>query len=84
MHFEFNPNPKTSSRGEDCQSHIKETIHPLNNRCGTLHTPLMPMDGYPEREQFNIGAQHRKTRIEMGLALIPCKMDLGPNSSSWG
>lgn len=40
------------------------------------------MVGYLEREQFNIGQQHWKTRIGMSLAPIPCKgMDFGSNST---
>ncbi|XP_059318590.1 uncharacterized protein LOC132068918 [Lycium ferocissimum] len=38
MNLEHKSTPKTSSRGEDCSSRIKEITHPLNKRCETLNT----------------------------------------------
>ncbi|XP_060182104.1 uncharacterized protein LOC132611740 [Lycium barbarum] len=38
MNLEHKSTPKTSSRGQDCSSRIKETTHPLNKRCETLNT----------------------------------------------
>lgn len=67
--------PNANSRGEYYPSQIKETTHPLKERCGTLHTPLTPTprDGQLVHGQFNIRAQHQEMKIGISPALIPCE-----------